>query len=308
MGHQLHVALIAVIHGGDGSIQVQIHLQIQIHLLMMTDPPDDEHDPDQKCPCVSSCTGMPDGDYQSCNGCNVYVTCSNEIIHDDRHCPDGLVWDDNLKRCEWESTTCGTDSCDGILQVQIHLQLYRSTSWYRPTCQIHAPCVSSPCTGMPDGDYQSCNGCNVYVTCSNEIIHDDRPCPDGLVWDDNLKRCEWDDGQLHVALIAVMADPGTDPPPDTDPPPGYRSISRIHPPPCVSSCTGMPDGDYQSCNGCNVYVTCSNEIIHDDRPCPDGLVWDDNLKRCEWESTTCGTDSCGQIHLHGTDPVQMEIQ
>ena len=101
-GSQLHVALIAVM-----AIQVQIHLQLQMETSSDTDPPPNP------CPCVSSCTGMPDGDYQSCNGCNVYVTCSNEIIHDDRPCPDGLVWDDNLKRCEWESTTCGTDSCDG---------------------------------------------------------------------------------------------------------------------------------------------------------------------------------------------------
>ena len=27
-----------------------------------------------------------------------------------------------------------------------------------------------------------------------------------------------------------------------------------------------------------------------DRPCPDGLVWDDNLKRCEWTSDTCNSE------------------
>ena len=49
----------------------------------------------------------------------------------------------------------------------------------------------------------------------------------------------------------------------------------------------MPDGDYQSCQGCHVYATCSNEILYDNRPCPADLVWDDNAKRCEWISTTC---------------------
>ena len=215
-----------------------------------------EDDPDDICPCISSCTDMPDGDYQSCNGCNVYLTCSNEITHDDRPCPDGLVWDDNLKRCEWESTTCGTNACS-------------DTDCTGDDC---VDCVSS-CENMPDGDYQSCNGCNVYVTCSNEIIHDNRPCPDGLIWDDNLKRCQ-------LTSDTCNSEDGNN---DDD----QNDIC-----PCVSSCTGMPDGDYQSCNGCNVYLTCSNEITHDDRPCPDGLVWDDNLKRCEWESTTCGTDAC----------------
>ena len=56
---------------------------------------------------------------------------------------------------------------------------------------------------------------------------------------------------------------------------------------CVSDCTGKDDGDYQSCTNCNTYVTCSNGITYADRPCPANLVWDDNLKRCEYESNTC---------------------
>ena len=49
----------------------------------------------------------------------------------------------------------------------------------------------------------------------------------------------------------------------------------------------MDDGDYQSCLGCDVYATCSNELLYDERPCPANLVWDDNAKRCEYESATC---------------------
>ena len=56
---------------------------------------------------------------------------------------------------------------------------------------------------------------------------------------------------------------------------------------CVSSCAGLPSGDYQSCDGCGVYVTCSYGRIFPDRPCPGGLKWDDNLKRCDWKSRTC---------------------
>ena len=79
------------------------------------DDGNNDDDPDDICPCVSSCTRMPDGDYQSCNGCNVYLTCSNETSYDDRPCLDGLVWDNNLKTCERESTTCGTDTCDTVI-------------------------------------------------------------------------------------------------------------------------------------------------------------------------------------------------
>ena len=208
--------------------------------------------------CVSSCEGMEDGDYQSCEGCHVYATCSNEILHDNRPCPDGLVWDDNAKRCEWTSETCTDDGGPPPDERP-------------PPPPGSGDCVSS-CEGMEDGDYQSCEGCHVYATCSNEILHDNRPCPDGLVWDDNAKRCEW--------TSETCTDDGG-PPPDERPPPPPGSGD------CVSSCEGMEDGDYQSCEGCHVYATCSNEILHDNRPCPDGLVWDDNAKRCEWTSDTC---------------------
>ncbi|KAI0241149.1 hypothetical protein LSAT2_001106 [Lamellibrachia satsuma] len=59
-------------------------------------------------------------------------------------------------------------------------------------------------------------------------------------------------------------------------------------PRCVSSCVGRDGGDYQSCIGCNVYVTCSQGTAIDNRPCPGDSVWDDTEKRCMKTSTTCG--------------------
>ena len=39
---------------------------------------------------------------------------------------------------------------------------------------------------------------------------------------------------------------------------------------CVRSCANQPNGDYQSCNECDVYVTCSNGITYDNRECAPG--------------------------------------
>ncbi len=62
-------------------------------------------------------------------------------------------------------------------------------------------------------------------------------------------------------------------------------------PTCITDCEGLPDGDYQSCRGCHIYASCVSGILYDYRPCnPLGLQWDDNTKRCEVESTTCGTE------------------
>ncbi len=81
--------------------------------------------------------------------------------------------------------------------------------------------------------------------------------------------------------------------------PSYTTLFSYTSGNCISSCTGLSDGDYQSCLGCHVYASCSNERLYDNRPCPAGLVWDDHLKRCEWVSTTCSDGS--EDGSHGQD-------
>ena len=55
---------------------------------------------------------------------------------------------------------------------------------------------------------------------------------------------------------------------------------------CVANCRHMSNGDYQSCKTCEGYVTCAYGRLYD-RPCPANLLWDDERKRCGWESRTC---------------------
>ena len=58
--------------------------------------------------------------------------------------------------------------------------------------------------------------------------------------------------------------------------------------PCIKNCVGLPDGDYQSCTGCDVYASCVGGIIIDKRPCVIDLIWDDNKKYCDSPpSSTC---------------------
>ncbi|KAK3583065.1 hypothetical protein CHS0354_004010 [Potamilus streckersoni] len=56
---------------------------------------------------------------------------------------------------------------------------------------------------------------------------------------------------------------------------------------CVKSCKGLPNGDYQSCLGCDHFVTCVWDSMVAQRSCPVGLKWDDNKKICDWFSKTC---------------------
>ena len=49
---------------------------------------------------------------------------------------------------------------------------------------------------------------------------------------------------------------------------------------CVKSCDGKRDGDYQSCQGCNVYVSCAGGRMFEGRPCPANLKWEIGRASC----------------------------
>jgi subtilisin-like proprotein convertase family protein len=58
---------------------------------------------------------------------------------------------------------------------------------------------------------------------------------------------------------------------------------------CVDSCSGMANGNYQSCSTCEGYVSCSNGYTFN-MPCAPAnppLVWDDTAQTCAFTSTTC---------------------
>ncbi|KAK2178996.1 hypothetical protein NP493_519g03003 [Ridgeia piscesae] len=59
-------------------------------------------------------------------------------------------------------------------------------------------------------------------------------------------------------------------------------------PRCVSSCSELVDGNYQSCLACNVYVMCIHRLLHDNQPCRQRhFVWDDFKRSCQPTSRTC---------------------
>ena len=61
---------------------------------------------------------------------------------------------------------------------------------------------------------------------------------------------------------------------------------------CVSNCSGLADGTYQSCQGqgCNMYAQCLFGVIYNLR-CDGDLVYDDSTKRCQITSQTCSTNT-----------------
>ncbi|XP_067677848.1 proprotein convertase subtilisin/kexin type 5-like [Haliotis asinina] len=264
----------------------------------------------RRSPCITNCTALPDGNYQSCEGCSLYASCRQRRICISK-CSPGTFWDDSLKRCEKHSSTCPgpspgpspgpapaskrcVSSCDGLPNGDYQScigcnvfatcangrlfdnrtcpsktvwdDFYKRCEWSSTTCPSGEPCMKN-CTGRPDLTYQSCSSCKVHAKCVGGKLTDDIKCASGFLWDDSLKLCEKTSKTCTPKQLQ-----------------GGLSVMRKYP--CITNCTGMTDGDYQSCKGCNVYTICSNGNTFV-MPCPAKTVWDDAVKRCQGQSTTC---------------------
>ena len=214
--------------------------------------------------CITTCTGLSDGDYQSCNGCQVYATCVRGRLIDNRPCMAGGVWDDIRKSCVIKSTTCPEKDT------------YGSTTSTGPAC-------IRDCIGRRQIDYQSCKGCRIYATCaSGGILIDYRPCAQkDTFWDDKRKAC------VYKSSTCTESTGPTTPrktPPTT---PTRRPPPPITTPPtsagCIDYCKGKRNDDYPACAfNCHYYATCDNDRLIDGRPCPAGLFWDDRRKDCNY--------------------------
>ena len=171
--------------------------------------------------CVSTCLNMPNGDYNSCHGCQYFVTCSEQMRNDLRRCPTGLEFDSGAGICLYKSRTCPyrPDEEDIIPKIPNIDDSQRTTV----PAPGHHRCVSD-CRHMPNGDYQSCETCEGYVTCAYGRLYD-RPCPANLLWDDERERCLWESRTCNITPTTRPVQPGE----------------------CIESCDGIRAGIYQSC-------------------------------------------------------------
>ncbi|XP_067667423.1 uncharacterized protein [Haliotis asinina] len=232
--------------------------------------------------CITSCRGRPNGNYQSCVSCRFYATCDNGLLRDRRECPPGLIWDDSLKLCEISSPTCTVPT--SMTTTSPTTTSATTTSQTSPTPFVN-PCITS-CTGQSIGNYQYCQTCKKFLTCVNnvKVVQD---CPPSLVWDNNSKRCEITSTTCvepstptSATTTSATTTSATTTSATTTSPTPYVN-------PCITSCIGQSNGNFQSCVSCNVFATCDSGVFVDSRPCPASTSWDDKAKECVGLSTTC---------------------
>jgi len=238
--------------------------------------------------CIASCQGLPNGAYQSCNGCHFYIVCHYGSLKAEPPCsPAGYYWDDNLKKCEIQSGTCKV--CPGE-ETTTTSAVTTDPTTNRTTriCTSGPTCITSCTYDLPDGYYQLCKDCRVYAKCSFgkqltiECDYDKR-----LFWDDRQKSCV---PNSTTCRLCQNDEPTTTSAVTTDPATTKTTTACTSGPTCITSCTyGLPDGYYQLCKGCDVYANCSNGELACELSCgyEEQLFWDDNEKCCVSHSTTC---------------------
>ena len=159
------------------------------------------------------------------------------------------------------------------------------TECYTPVkCLSTGPTCITDCEGRSDGSYQICGNCTSFAVCLNGLMIIDH-CPNRLIWNDFAPK-----GCLGTTITCIEC--------------FEHDQCNSTGPVCVKSCTGLPDGRYQSCDNCLAFATCTaGELTFD--YCPILFRWDDNHKGCISESETCRAcampDMCG---MTGADCIQ----
>ncbi|CAF1232884.1 unnamed protein product [Adineta ricciae] len=252
------------------------------------------------------CVLGADGYYEDPLYCNIYHHCIGGIDYIEP-CPNQLAWNEQRKMCDWATNVNCTGKTMPVMKSKTSFCTNRPDGRYpsETYCNVFHHCIggmdnivrctgelqwddvkkecgwkssvrcgppkkmlpndskynSTFCTGKPDGSYPNEEYCNVYHVCesgSDSI----RQCPNQLFWDNEQQKCEWSN-KVHCSGRTLVA---------------LSMESNLF-------CMEKSDGYYIDPQYCNVYHQCMADIDVK-LQCPERLVFNETLKRCDWPETT----------------------
>ncbi|CAF0743978.1 unnamed protein product [Rotaria sordida] len=260
-----------------------------------------------------------DGYYEDSLYCNVYHHCIAGIDYIE-HCPNQLAWNEEKKMCDWTTNVNCTGKTMPVVQSKTSFCTNRQDGRYSSEkyCNVFHHCIggtdhivrctgelqwddirkecgwkssvrcglpkkmlpseskfnSTFCTGKADGSYPHEEYCNVYHACESGTDNM-RQCPNQLFWDNEQQKCEWSD-KVHCSGRTLVA---------------LSMKSSLF-------CMEKINGFYMDPHYCNVYHQCMADIDVK-LQCPERLVFNETLKRCDWpELTECKS---GNILVENSD-------
>jgi len=198
----------------------------------------------------------------------VYTVCKD---YDEDLAPDKLSWfrySDG--HCEWyiqcgEATIyvkrCGEDGKGGYLMLNEELAQCDYDYNIPPPCGTkidgYEEAVEACSKSEINGFYGNRNECQEYWVCRNGKLQPMK-CPDGYKFDSDSKICTLDD---YVTCGNKV----------------YGNKIETH---STAFCLNKVDGDYAYPGMDDYFIKCWKQI-GSRFPCPSGMRWDENFKRCD---------------------------
>lgn len=180
--------------------------------------------------------------------CNMYHSCIDGT-YKAFICPESYLYSEETQKCEINRKV----DCGSRLALD-----FDNSNDYSSYLKLNIVNGSIECPPGVDGYYSDPEYCNIYHRCIGGIDYVEQ-CMHQLVWNDRKKICDW---QTNVNCSGKTI------------PVAYGE---------TSFCTDKTDNKYKHADYCNVFHHCVGGIDNVIR-CDGELQWNDNQKKCDWES------------------------
>ncbi|XP_071951453.1 sushi, von Willebrand factor type A, EGF and pentraxin domain-containing protein 1-like isoform X2 [Antedon mediterranea] len=179
--------------------------------------------------------------------CSQFIQCKYYGYHK-RRCPNGLHWNENIRRCDWPSIA----KCD-IISVPVNEDEEKKAEEKRV--------IDTFCEGKRFGYFPHPFDCAKFVLCHVQGHRRVRTCPKGTKWHAQKTVCD------HEHLVDCEN--------------RQMSVEETVNTIVEFSCTGRGDGMFADPADPNMWYMCSyGNAYH--FICGPGTVWKDDLKVCDW--------------------------
>jgi len=232
----------------------------------------------------ASASACEDGIHAHETRCDAFYQCANGHRYEDQSCPEGLLYNANTEQCDWpENVTCPDVEC-------------------------------------ADGIYPHEDNCNQFYQCANGHRYEDQDCPEGLLYNEANKQCDWPD---NVKCIEDVDQTKWQCYKDCV---GDKWWNMIQASKCSYQCSDWSkkvskksvkseecaDGIYAHETNCNQFYQCANGHRYEDQSCPDGLFFNSDKDYCDYpDNVTCpepepeapAEEKCkrGEVMAHDSD-------
>lgn len=218
------------------------------------------------------CAGKSDGNYANPKNPNSFYSCVHQSPIPQK-CPSGLIFIEQLNRCEWINTTPRTSAAINLVHPSTSNQSptteKTTTSSKAITPIITSTIPASPTTGpdfcaeKSDGNYAHPTDQPYYYSCVNQksVL---RMCPSGLIFIEKANLCDW--------------------PPKANAQTNPTGLTQNN------FCVGKSDGNYANPKNPYSFYSCVHQSPIP-RMCPPFLVFIEQLNHCGWSTKTTASST-----------------